>query len=510
MLAHLQGTEFIYEQPAPAGMEYIFKHALTQEVAYNSVLMARRKSLHERAAVAIEQIYASGLEDHLSELARHYSLSDNVLTAVEYLERAAQQAIKRSANADALTSLATALNLLQQLPDGPERQRRELLLLLSRGPALIALEGWSAPDVERTYSRSFQLCELLGEPTELFSALFGLWAVYHVRGDFPNARRVAELLLKRANSARDSSLSLLAGYGLGETLFHMGELLLARRHLEAANSLYDFERDHQLAFRQGGVDPRVNCLSYGAWTLWHLGYPDQALTRANESLAHAQRLQHPFSLTFATFLGAVVHEYRGEASLGQEMAEQVMALSAKHGFTFWSAFSTLHHGYMIAEQGRREEGLAEVREGIIATGAAGAELGRPMNINQVAQICLDTGRVQEGLQILAEAFVVTERREDRTYEPETHRLKGELLLKQNESNVAEAQTCFERAIEVARKQSARSWELRATMSLARLLTKPGRRNEARAMLAEIYNWFTEGFDTADLKEAKALLDELSH
>jgi class 3 adenylate cyclase/predicted ATPase len=487
-LANLRLSEFIFEQPSLSNVEYVFKHALTHEVAYNSLLIERRKLLHERAGQALESLFPEHLDDHLDKLARHYSHSDNVGKAVEYLERAAQQAIQRSANNDALSSLSAALNLLQKLPDGPERDRQELLLMLSRGSVLLLLDGWSAPEVERACNRAVELCQQLGEPPELFTALFGLWSVYHVRGEFRQARKLAERLLERAQSVHDPALLLSARYALAATLFQMGELVPARHHVETAISLYDFDRDRSLAFRHGGVDLRVSCLSYAGQILWLLGYVDQALDRANEAVAFAQPLSHPHSLVFAAFSCAFVHELRREMRETQEIIEGVVALSAEHGFTLWSAFSSMHHGYTVAEQGRHEEGMAELQQGKAASDALGAQIGRPLNFNQIAQLCLETARFTEGLDASAHALAIAEQHEDRSCESETHRLKGELLLKQNESNAAEVQTCFERAIEVASRQSAKSWELRATMSLARLLAKQGRRDEARAMLEEIYNW----------------------
>jgi predicted ATPase len=244
-------------------------------------------------------------------------------------------------------------------------------------------------------------------------------------------------------------------------------------------------------------------------TLWQLGYPDQALKRGNEALALARGLSH-LSLAFAEFFVGVLRQLRRETGVAQENAESMIALCAEHGFTQFLAYATVLRGWVIAEQGRNEEGIAQIQEGLAASRATGAELTRPYFLCLLAKACMETGRLDDGLDASTEALAAADEHENRSCEAETHRLKGELLLKQDDSNAAEAQSCFQRAIEIARKQSAKSWELRATMSLARLLAKQGRRDEARTMLAEIYGWFTEGFDTADLKDAKALLDELEH
>ena len=245
-----------------------------------------------------------------------------------------------------------------------------------------------------------------------------------------------------------------------------------------------------------------------ALTLWTLGYPDRALKKGDEAVALAQALSHPLSLAFAEGLVGYLHQYRREARAAQETAERLIALSVEHGFTHWLAQATFTRGWAMAKQGHSEEGIAQIQEGLAAFRAIGNGALLPHALCLLAEACREAGRLEDGLSALTEAMAAADEHEIRHYEPEMHRLKGELLLRQDDSNAAEAQSCFQRAIEIARKQSAKSLELRATMSLARLLAKQGRRDEARAMLAEIYGWFTEGFDTADLKDAKALLDQL--
>jgi predicted ATPase len=508
-LSRLQAGEFIYEQPAAGDVEYTFKHALTQEVAYNALLVERRKLLHERAGQALESLFAEQLEDHLDELAHHYSRSDNTEKAVEYLERAGQQAAQRSAYSDAISSLSAAIDLLQRLPDSPERSQREVLLQLAVGTALTAVKGYTAPETERAYTRARELCERVGDPPELFPALFGLWTVHLVRGELRRTYELAEQLLRRAQNAHDPALLTYAQMARGGTSYWMGEFFPAREHLENAITLYDPERHRPLTFRYGAADAGVLCLSNAALTLWHLGYPDHALKRGNEALVLAQGLSHPFSLAWAEFFVGIVHQYRREARAAQETAESAIALSTERGFTLPLALATGLRGWAMAEQGRNEEGIAKIREGLAAYRATGAELMRPHFLCLLAEACMKS-RLDDWLSALTEALAAADEHENRYYEAEAHRLKGELLPKQDDSNAAEAQICFQRAIEIARRQSAKAWELRATTSLARLLAKQSRRDEARTMLAEIYGWFTEGFDTADLKEAKALLEELNN
>jgi predicted ATPase len=502
MLAELRAAEFIYEQPALTDAEYIFKHALTQEVAYSSLLIERRKLLHERAGQALESMFAEQVDDHLVELAHHYSHTDNIGKAVEYLGRAGQQALQRSGYADAIRNLTAAIALLQKLPDSPERIHREVFLQLVLGPALITIKGWTAPEVERAYTRTRELCERLGDPPEVFPALLGLWAGYYLRGELRKAYELAELLLRRAQSAQDPTLLLYAHLALGCTSFSMGEWLLARDNLEMAISLYERERPMAI-----GIDTGVNCLSYMALTLWTLGYPDQAFKKGDEAVGLAQALSHPLSLAFAEGLVGYLHQYRREARAAQKIAERLISLSVEHGFPHWLAQATITRGWAMAEQGHGGEGIAQIQEGLAAFRTMGSKTLLPHALCLLAEACMETGRLDDGLGALTEAMAAADEHEIRHYEPEMHRLKGELLLSRDHSKATEAQSCFQRAIEIARNQCAKSLELRATISLARLLASQGRRDEAHTMLAEIYGWFTEGFNTADLKDAKALLDE---
>ncbi len=508
MLADLQLAEFIYEQPATGDIQYIFKHALTQEVAYNSLLIERRKLLHERAGQALESMFAEQLDDHVAELAYHYRRTDNSDKAVEYLGRAGQQAIQRSAYADAISNLSTAIDLLQRLPESPERIRRELLLQLAVGPALITLKGYAAPEVERAYTRARELCERSGDTPELFPALYGMWLVYWVRVELRTGYELAEELLRRAQSALDPVLLPYAEFAVGGASVLMGELLLGREHIERAIALYDPGRHRPLTSRYEGIDVKVGCSGWAAMTLWHLGYPDQAFKRANEALALAQGLSHPLSLAVGQCFVGLLRQYRREIHGVQETMEVVIALCVEHGFSYWLALATILHGWALAQRGWHQEGMEQIGKGLAALRATAVELAVPYVLCLLAEAFMETGRLVEGLGALAQALAAVNEHEERFYEAEIHRLKGELLLRQDHSKIAEAQSCFQRAIEIARNQSAKSLELRATMSVARLLAKQDHRVEARTILAEIYNWFTEGFDTADLKDAKALLDEL--
>ena len=336
MVAELRTAEFIYEQAA-ADTEYVFKHALTQEVAYNSLLIERRKHLHERAGQALESIFPDQLDDHLSELAHHYRHSDNLDKAVDYLGRAGQQALQRSAHADAISSLTSAIDLLLKLPQGTERIQRELPLQLALGQALMSVKGMADPNVERAIVRAHELCELLGEPQLSFAVLFGLWTVHFIRGEFRTAYEHAMQIMGRARRTSDSSFLIFAHDALGNNSYNMGKLTSAREHLEATISLYDPERDGVHATRLVVVDPKANCLGYLGLALWHLGFPDQALKRGREAVAFAQALPHPHSLAAAGYFLSIIYQFRGEARAALETAESVATESARHGFSLWSS-----------------------------------------------------------------------------------------------------------------------------------------------------------------------------
>jgi predicted ATPase/DNA-binding winged helix-turn-helix (wHTH) protein len=483
-----------------------FHHALYQEVLYGRLSAGNHVQLHRRIAMREEAGYGERAGEVATELANHYRRANDKQKAVQYFRLAGERAVARAAMIEGERHFADALELLSELPEDVDRDRRELELQLAVGPALIAVKGWAASEAERAYTRARELCDRLGDSPELFPALFGLWAIYLDRGEFRPAYELAEQLL-RAQSAHDPSLLTYARLAGGATSYWMGKFVPAREYLESAITLYDPERHRPLIFRYG-YDAGVASLSYAAWTLWHLGYSDEALKRSREALVLAQRLSHPLNLAHAELFVGVLRQYRREVRAAKENAERVIAHSAEHGLSDYWAWATGLRGWAIFQQGRREEGIAQLREGLAAFSATEALL-RPYYLCLLAEAWRETGRLDDGLNAVTEALAAADERGIRFYEAETHRLKGELLAKQDASNAAEAESCFERAIEIARTQSAKSLELRATMSLARLLRDTARRAEARAKLVEIYGWFTEGLDTPALCDAKALLDELS-
>jgi transcriptional regulator with AAA-type ATPase domain/predicted ATPase len=508
LLAALQATEFLYEQPTARERAYTFKHILTQEVAYASLPEEQRRVVHARTAQAIEALYAQRLEDHYGALAHHYRHSGHGEQAVVYHQRAGQQAIQRSAYPEAISLLTTGLELLQTLPDTSERSRQELDVQLTLGQALMVTKGQASSEVQHAFTRAYALCQQVGETAQLFAVLRGLRVIYVAWGPLSKARELAEQILSLAQSAQDAVRLASAHAVLGDTLFFLGEFASARAHLEQGRALSDSVQDASDALRD--MDPiGVRCRRYGAWTLWYLGYPNQALQLSDEAITVAQEWAHPYVLAWALFYAGILHGLRREAPAAQERAEATIALARQHEFRGLLARGTRLRGWALAAQGQGAEGVAQMHQGLTAFQAAGEAGLQPLFRALLAEMYMRLGQAAAGLSTLDEELAQQHKKGNRWYEAELYRLKGELLLGRAADDHAEAEACFLQALDVARRQQAKSLELRAAMSLSRLWDRQSKRQEARQLLVGIYSWFTEGFDTADLQDAKALLAELS-
>ena len=503
-LSVLKDSELIYERGIYPHSVHIFKHALTQEVTYKSLLKCTRQKYHQKIGEVLEVDFPNTIETQPELLAHHYTEAGLNEQAIDYWHQAGKRATQRSAHAEAISHLTTALELHGTQPVTPERTQRELMLRLAIGLPMTAIKGYGAPEVERTYTRAWELCQQVG--ARPFPVLFGLWRFYLLRAEYKTALEIGELLRTNAQRAQDNTFIVGAHRALGATLFYLGEVSAARKHLDQGAALYD-PQQHCSYLLFGVVDPGVACLAYAAWAVWWLGYPDQALEKCHEALTLAKKLSHPFSLAFAFSFAALLHQFRREWQTVQQRAEATLTLCTEQAFPFWFGWAMILRGWALVEQGQGEEGTAQIRRGEFTWRDTGSELGIPYFLSLLAEAHVKMGQAEEGFSVIAKAFAAVNDSDERWYETELYRLKGE-LLRQETKTVAEAAEYFQQAIEKARCQGAKSLELRAVISLSRLWQGQGKQKEARRMLHDIYGWFTEGFDTADLKEANILLEEL--
>jgi predicted ATPase len=507
-LARLVEAEILYLRGRPPRARYIFKHALIQDAAYASLLKSTRQQVHQQLAEVFEARFPAAVEAQPELVAQHYTAAGCTEQAVRYWQRAGQHASDRSANLEAIRHCTTGIELLKTLPETPERTQHALTLHITLGAALQMAKGLAAPEVEHAYTQAHAVCQQVGETPELAPVLFGLWRFYAVRPQLHTARELGETLLRLAQQAHDPALAVSAHYALGFTWYCLGGLPAARMHLEEGIVRYTPDQHRAPVFRIGH-DPGVACRVHAAMILWLLGYPVEALARIHDALALAQELSHPYSLAFARFWAAFVAQVRRDVPAVHEQAMACVTLSTEYGFPFYAAVGTSFRGWALARQGQGEEGMAQMRQGIAAWRATGAALYVPYLCTLLADVCDHLSYPEDGLQALAEAHILVEQQEERWWEAEVCRLRGVLLLRQRGTQQAEAEAYFQRALDVARRQEAKSLELRAAMSLSRLWQQQGKQAAARELLAPIYDWFTEGLDTADLQEAKALLEALA-
>ena len=514
MVDHLQVAEFVYEQPSTGDFEYTFKHALTQQITYQSVLMERRKTLHERTAAAIETIHASQLEDHLAELAYQYGRSANLTKAVDFLGRAANQASQRSLYAEAIDYVNRALELLATMPESEARAQDELRLQMNLGVASMAAKGFSSNDVGRAFSRGYELARNLNGPqqqSQKFVALQGVWGFHYTRGDTASALKVAQETIALAQSLDDSvqlprpRMLKIAHYALGASLFQAGDLSAGRDHLEKSLAFENVRASIE-GIGRFGPDPNVLSLTSLSDLLFILGYPDQSLNRAYEATKVVSKESDPFSYAMAMVTVVQAHCARREGAIAAPLCEDLIALCTDHGFPFWLAIANRCLAWTVLLQGRLSEGLAMMNEQMDHADSIEAEMSRLNLLPFVADIYGRLGEFDRGFAALNQWLEVRNKYSTRGVDTLYCRIRGELQLRAG--SVEDAKQTLRQAIQLSASQNAKMEQLRASMPLARLLSKQGKRDEARAMLAEIYNWFSEGLDTADLRDAKALLDEL--
>jgi class 3 adenylate cyclase/predicted ATPase len=509
-LHRLAQAGLLFRQGVAPHATYMFKHALVQDAAYGTLLRSRRQELHAQLAAALENQFPELVAAQPELLAHHFTEAGLTAQAIDNWRRAGELAIEQSANLEAINHLSHGLQILKTLPESGQRDEQELVFQVALLGPHWASKGFASPTSRQVAARAEELCQRVGgHPSEHLRALWGL-AVFHVVcGELQIGFAAAERCLQLAEQLQDRSLLGHAQFLMGNCLFWLAELVRARRHLEEGIALYDPERARFEAARFGFQDHSAACYSFLGRVLWHLGYPEQAKGVTERAIATANNLGHPFSVANALSWAAALHQLCGDVGRTRELSEKDLAFSTKQVIPFFAAHAMVLRGWACVIQGQGEEGVVQLDAGVAAYRAIGSELELPHWLGLMVEACCGTGRIEEGLHVVAEAMELSKRTGIVYYEAELHRLEGELRLHTEPADAHAAEMCFRRGIDIARKQQAKSWELRAATSYARLMRKQGRAREAHDLLAPIYGWFTEGFDTLDLKQAKALLEGLA-
>ena len=504
-LARLVASELAFQRGTPPNAVYSFKHALVQDAAHGSLLRSARQQLHAQIAEAIEAQSPETKENQPELLAQHYAEAGLVNESVAYWGKAGRRSAARSAMAEAVAQLQRGLDQLALLADNRERQRHELELCSVLAAALMDVKGYAAPETGQAYARARKLWEQLGSPSEFLQVPYGQSIYHRFRGEVDLAQRLAEDLLHLSLRRHDSAGIVLGHLSSGRNLMFAGRLASSRSHFEEVLALYDPNSHHSFD-HQTGVHPHVTSQTNLGIVLFCLGFPDQALAQSSAATAEARRLAHPSSLAGSWASGAILLSLIGDSAALDERVDRLVEVATEQGFPHYRAEGTIYRGWGKVKNGNVAEGLLLLRSGASAYRATGAVSWVPYYIALLAAACEISGRVEEGLALLDEALQISERTGEHWFLAELSRRKGQLLLRQGNTKAAEE--LYRAALSIAVEQEAKLWELRATVSLAPLLCHQGRRAEARDLLAPVFGWFAEGFDTPDLTDAKALLGEL--
>ncbi len=499
-------------QRVPGQEVYSFTHDLIQEALYESIGPARRRRHHLRAGQALEKLYRGRLERESEALAYHFFEGNELENAVHYGELAAKDALRVHSYEKAAQLMKQSLEALKHLPETRQSIERAIATRIDLGSVLMTMRGYRAPEVEQIYTEARDLCERLGDNPQLFPVLWGLSRVYQRRGALQDAREIAEQLLKTAEKLNDASLLLEAHHTLWTVLFHIGEIRSAKIHTEQGMKLYNPDTHSRLAHQYGGHDAGVCCGNHQARILWSLGYPDRAQRRSKETLELAETLKHPFSLALALYWATWVSRQRGDLEVCQKQVAMCLKLATEHRFPRFVANGTLLQGWLLVMTGQTEDGMSRLREGFNELRKIGS-VGESLDASALlVEAYAKEGDIEAGLEEANEALRRVHKSGEsyyRYYEGILQRIKGDLLGARSAPEEASAEDCLQMALDFAREEQAKSLELRAALSLGRLWQRQGKIEEARKLVGEVYGWFTEGFDTPDLKAARALLEELS-
>jgi class 3 adenylate cyclase/predicted ATPase len=504
-LARLSASELVFQRGTPPEAVYSFKHALVQDAAHGSLLRSTRQQLHAQIAAALEAQSPELIDSQPELFAQHYAEAGLVEKSIVCWGKAGHRSTARFAMAEAAAQLQKGLDQLALLPVTPERQRQELDFRSALGAASLAVKGQAASETGQAYARARELWEQLGSPSEFLKVPYGQSLHHLFRGEFDLALRVDEDLLRLSAQRNDSAGLVLGHLSSGRTLWLVGKFASSRSHLEAAIALYD-PISHSSLVHHTTTYPHVNSQAILGIDLFCLGFPDQALAQSEPAIAEARRLAHPVTLAVTLGCGAILLSLVGDDAALDEWVDQLVAVTTEQDIPSWRALGTIHRGWVRARNGDVTEGVFLLRNGMAAYRAIGAEMWMPHFLALHAGACELAGQIEEAVTLLDDALQIAGRTGEHWLEAELHRRKGQLLLQQGHAEAAEDQ--YRKALSIAEEQDANLWELRAAVSLARLRRDHGRRAEARDLLAPVYGWFTEGFGTPDLKEARSLLDEL--
>jgi class 3 adenylate cyclase/predicted ATPase len=505
-LERLAESDLILVQGLPPDSDYRFKHALIRDAAYENLLKSRRTVLHRRIAETLRDKFPGIASGEPEVLAYHFTQAGLGEPAIEWWGKAGDQALHRSAYVETIEHFGKAISLAEGLPDGPAKRRLRLRLQIDYGQALIASRGHGALETTAAFARAEELATGIEDAIERFSARYGMWTGSFVRGEPEHMRALSTTFLRDAAGNLGSPEFVMGHRIVGMTHWHSGDYIAAREHLEQALAAYDRKRHPSLAFRYG-QDIGVPCMLYLALTLWPLGEVAHASHLAEEAVRYAPSTGHLATAAYALIHTCLLELICRDAAALLPHAESIVTMSRDHGLPFWLAYGTFARGYARRQAGEREAGETGMRLGMTMCKEQGICEWVPFFAAIQADAEAEAGRVESALATLDDAFALSERTGQHWPDAELHRVRGDVLVRATQSGAAEA--AFAHAIEIARRQRTRSFELRAAMSMARLWRDQGKRDEARELLAPVYGWFTEGFDTLDLKEAKALLDELS-
>ncbi|MBD3412800.1 MAG: protein kinase, partial [Candidatus Aminicenantes bacterium] len=485
---------------------YLFQHILFQRYLYNDLDDAERSYLHEEVGKILEKLYGDKTEGISVHLARHFQKAGSAEKAIHYLNQAGNRAVHLSANDEAISHYKNALSLLKDLPESPERDQLELTLQLALTVPFQASKGFACPEIKQAVTRSRALCQKIKDPTLLFTALVQLQLFYSTQPEYRTALKLQEQIEQIAEQTGDPMQRAISQYQAVWSLLNVGELTQTLRYAKLMRDLYDPQKHSHLAY-VFGYDMGVLNRAFGSWALWLLGYPDQALDEYKIALNHARELGHPYTLAFALVGGCGLHWFLKNRPQIDEYTDELDQLSDEKGFIYWKGHSIFYYGEKKTIEGQTKDGISQMRQGLQTMRATGTETCLTRILARMTEACRQSGEVSEGLSAVNEALELGEKYDERYMEAELFRLKGELLKLKKEPE-DEVEDLFRKAIQISQKQKAKSWELRAVMSLSRLMKKQGKKKEALKMLQKSYSWFGEGKDRPDLKEAQDLLETL--